>query len=133
MRQQYRFDWQSKEKERLRGLCEVHLQMEMTGLLMTGLYGVIVASGGEVSTCHHLVPQSEMVFLLSAFQQSVSVTKDCWESESLLHTQVKIELTQRHGHFSIGNPIKKATHTCPNEVQFTDIYNVLHIYLFFAN
>lgn len=38
------------------------------------------------STCHHLAPQSEMVLLLSAFQQSVSVTKDCWQSEPLFHS-----------------------------------------------
>lgn len=42
------FEWQSAEAERWRGLCEVHLQMEMTGLLMTGLYCVIVASSGWI-------------------------------------------------------------------------------------
>lgn len=36
-------EWQSDE-ERWRRLSEVHLQMEMTGLLMTGLYCVIVES-----------------------------------------------------------------------------------------
>lgn len=49
----HELDWQSEEKERLRGLREVHLQMEMTVLLMTGLYCVIVVSSRWVSTCCH--------------------------------------------------------------------------------
>lgn len=42
------------------------------------------------STCHHLAPQPEMAFLLSAFQQSVSVTKDCWESEPQFHSTLSL-------------------------------------------
>lgn len=49
------------------------------------------------STCHHLAPQSEMAFLLSAFQQSVSVTKDCWESEPLFHSTPSLHI-QTHTH-----------------------------------
>lgn len=55
---------------------------------MTSLYYVIVASGRWVSTCHRLVPQFEMAFLLSGFQQSVSVTKDCWESGLQFHKKL---------------------------------------------
>lgn len=41
-------EWQSDERQRQKGLCEVHLQMEMTGLLMTGLHCVIVESNGWI-------------------------------------------------------------------------------------
>jgi len=46
-------EWQSEEEEeeeeeeRWSGPCEVHLQMEMTRLLMTGLCCVIVAAEGS--------------------------------------------------------------------------------------
>lgn len=52
------------------------------------------------STCHHLAPQSEMAFLLSAFQQSVSVTKDCWESEHPIsaHTHTHIHSRKYSAH-----------------------------------
>lgn len=75
-------------------LSEVHLQMEMTGLEMTGLYCVIVPSSGWVSTCRHLVPQTEMAF--PAF--SLSAVSQCDKGLLGAEASASQELNAAHTH-----------------------------------